>query len=98
MSLNVYVYSDCQKVARGELPKQVFLQDCLRQMRACFVSCMADVTKLDAAMAKYFAAFGSASNIACKTRTHTTHTHTLKFAFIHANMHGISADLMLIIP
>eukprot|EP01036_Dinobryon_divergens_P030670 gene30670-39948_t len=53
---------DCQRVARGELPKQVFLQDCLRQMRACLESCVAEARKLDEAMAKYFAAFGSGAD------------------------------------
>ena len=73
--MEVYVCRDCQRVARGELPRQVFLQDCLRQMRACLESCMAEARKMDEAMAKYFSAFGSAENIAGIIYIHT-YIHT----------------------
>lgn len=57
--LRASMEADCQRVARGELPRIEAVQNCLRQMKECFTVCQRDAAKLDAAMAKHFPPFGT---------------------------------------
>jgi DNA topoisomerase-3 len=57
--LRASMEADCQKIARGELVKDVVVRGCLEHMKLCFLTCTREATKLDASVAKYFAAQGT---------------------------------------
>ena len=49
---------DCQKIARGELRKEVVIHECLAEMKKVFVKANEMAGKLDQAVAKYFSEAG----------------------------------------
>ena len=54
---------DCQSVARGQLPKDVWLARCLRDMQACFLTVVREAAVLEAAMRKHcFSSTGAAGD------------------------------------
>jgi DNA topoisomerase III len=56
--LRAMIEKDCQKVAKGEMAKELAIKQCLSIMKQCFITCNKEVDKLDQAMKKYYRMLG----------------------------------------
>jgi DNA topoisomerase-3 len=57
--LRAAMEADCQKIVRGELQRDNVVTACLTEMQTRFLQAVQQASKLDAAVSKYYSAFGS---------------------------------------
>jgi DNA topoisomerase-3 len=53
--LRAAMEKDCQLIAKGEMRRVDMVRNCLSHMKACFIDCNKEATKLDLSMQKHFA-------------------------------------------
>lgn len=67
-NLRAAMEADCQRIARGELPKQEMVKACLDTMKKCFQDCVKNTNKMDSAIMKYNLGHGGAGAAAGEER------------------------------
>ena len=56
--LRASMEKDCQRIAKGELNKDIVVRNVLEQMKQCYETCFQEAYKLDLSVAKHFSKLG----------------------------------------